>query len=435
MRAPRCAVRSGRVRDDFANLVQVELERPMFRYDPFSSEAMADPHRFYPELRADHPAYRLAEYHGWAIPRFADCWQVLQDHDRFSVVEGPVFTQELVRKPFEAESLNRASPQLSFGIWDPPHHTRIRRTMTSFFSPKRIESLEGDMRRLARDLLEDLVPRGTFDVVGDLAGPYALGNICRVLNLELDALPELFKLIQRSTARTPGVPGFTAVGMEAQAQIHPRICEAVLSRPACDTLEGGDIASALAGFEFDGVPLCEADVATQLFTLMLGGAETVPKVIAGGLLELAHQPEQWRALVRDPGLVPVAFEEMMRHQGPLQHVGRTLLDDVEIAGEAMKRGDRVFLLLQSANRDDREFRDGENFDIHREPRRNLAFGIGRHHCIGSHLARLEGRVLLETFLEFVGEYGVREREVLRPGSEFQVGVTRLPVEISPTLPR
>jgi cytochrome P450 len=335
-----------------------------------------------------------------------------------------------MREPFQAESFTRASSQRSFSTWDAPEHSRIRRAMIPRFGPKAIEAWEGEMRKLARTLLADLLPRGGFDVVGDLAGPFGLANIGRVLGLELEGLPELFKQIQRSTAREPREPGFTAAGMAVQGEVHERIRAAVASRREGGANEGEDVVGAMLRFELEGRRFSDVDVATQLFTLLLGGAETFPKIMAGGLLELARAPEQWQALSRDCALVPAAFEEMMRHQGVLQHVGRTALEDLEIGGQEIQRGDRVFLLLQSANRDERIFPDADRFDLHREPRRNLALGIGRHHCIGSHLARLEGRVLLETWLELVPGYSVVDSELCRPPSEFQVGYTRMPVEIS-----
>jgi cytochrome P450 len=409
-----------------------------FEYDPFSPEAMADPHRFYPTLRSEHPVYRLEAYHGWALSRFADCRLVLQDRDRFSVVEGPLFVKEQLRAPFGLDSIPGADPQRSFSTWDPPEHSRIRRAMASGFSPASIGALEDEMRARADELLAELVPRGGFDVVADLAGPFGLANIGRVIGLELEDLPALFKQIQRSTERNPLAPGFTPSGLAAQGEIHRLVCEAVAAgRGRRSEAAGGapfpeteSVMGSLLGFEYEDRPLDDADLATQLLTLLLGGAETIPKVLAGGLVELARQPDQWRSLLREPALVPAAFEEMMRHQGVLQHVGRTALEDLDVAGQRIRRGDRVFLLLQSANRDEREFPDGERFDVHREPRQHLALGLGRHHCIGSHLARLEAKVLLEAFLTHVSDYRVLEKETRRPPSEFQVGYTRLPIEIS-----
>jgi cytochrome P450 len=113
----------------------------------------------------------------------------------------------------------------------------------------------------------------------------------------------------------------------------------------------------------------------------------------------------------------------------LQHVGRTVLRPVEVSGQRIERGQRVFLLLQSANRDEREFPDPDRFDPARRPARHQGFGHGPHHCVGIHLARLEGRVLLEEFLSRISDYAVDLPGVERATSEFQIGYTRLPVEV------
>jgi cytochrome P450 len=169
-------------------------------------------------------------------------------------------------------------------------------------------------------------------------------------------------------------------------------------------------------------------VAVQLVTLITGGMETLPKILAGGLLELDRARDQRKALATDPALCAGAFEEMIRHQGVLQHVGRTALRDVDVAGQRIRRGERVFLLLQSANRDEREFPEPDRFDAARRPARHLGFGQGVHHCVGIHLARLEGRVLLEELLRALPEHTVDARGAERAVSEFQIGYTRMPVE-------
>ncbi len=406
----------------------------MLEYDPFSPEAMSDPHRFYPELRAHHPLYRLEAYHGWALSRFEHCFAVLQDPRRFSVVEGPLFVREQVVEPFEDGAIPAADPARSFSTWDPPGHTRIRRAMMPRFSPKAIAELEPGMRVLAQTLLDPLLDRGRFDLVRDLAGPFGLANASRALGLSLepDEIGPLFAKIQRSTERDPGRPGFTPAGMAVQGEIHQLIQDRVARTRRSRRVDGaaaGDVMTALLRFEMDGRGLGDAELATQLVTLLLGAAETIPKVIAGGLREIGRQPGAWQALGRDRARTSAVFEEMLRHQGVLQHVGRTALEDVDLGDQRIRRGDRLFLLLQSANRDEREFPDGERFDVHREPSRHLALGVGRHHCIGSHLARLEGRVLLEVLLDRVSGFRVVESGLERSASEFQVGHTRLPIEI------
>jgi cytochrome P450 len=165
-----------------------------------------------------------------------------------------------------------------------------------------------------------------------------------------------------------------------------------------------------------------------------GGTETVPKVVAGGLLELWRRPAQRAAVVGGPEgrgeRCGRAFEEMLRFGAPLQWVGRTLLTDTVVAGTAMQTGQRLVLLLASANRDEREFADPDEFRWDRVMPRHLAFGQGTHFCIGIHVARLEGRVLLEELLSRIPDYDIDEAGAVRPPSDFQVGYTAMPLVVA-----
>jgi len=398
----------------------------MFQYDPFSPESLVDPYPFYPVLRRDHPVYRLDAYHAWVLSRFEDCWRVLQDHEGFSIAEGPVFSPEALVAPFDSEATLGTEAHTSFATWDAPSHTRIRRAMMPGFSPKKILAMENELRAQAKTALDALLPHGRFDVVADFVGPFGLKNITDLLGLSIDDPKALFQRVQQTVVREPGRAGFTRDGLAIQAEITREICHTVAALRSAP--RDGSILAALLEFELDGSPLTDLEVAIQLTTLITGGAETLPKIIAGGLLELERHPEQRADLIADPTLSVAAFEEMMRHQGVLQHVGRTALRDFEVGGVEIPAGDRVILLLQSANRDEREFENGDSFDIRREPKRNLALGIGRHHCIGSHLARLEGRILIETMLPQLRNYRVERESLVRAASEFQVGYTSMTIE-------
>jgi cytochrome P450 len=176
-----------------------------------------------------------------------------------------------------------------------------------------------------------------------------------------------------------------------------------------------------------GEPLSDGEIAVQLGTLLVGGVETLPKIVAGGLLRLHRHPDQRAALVTDRSLVGNGFEEVMRTEAVLQWVGRTLFVDLDVAGTRMRAGQRVFLLLVSANHDEREFADPERFDVRRPFRRTLVFGHGTHFCIGAHVARLEGRVLLEEVLARIPDYDVDTTGVEKTPSEFQVGYVTMPL--------
>ncbi len=399
-------------------------------YDPFSLEAMTDPYPIYRALRESGGIHPLPQYDAFALARFEEVWQVLSDAERFSVAEGPVFFPQVVSRPCEVDALVRAARGQSFSTWDPPIHTQLRAAMSASFRPKTVMAFEGEARRLARVRLDACAPVGRLDVVGDYASHVAVGLACLVLGIPASEGPRLVALSNRSSRRADGQAGMSEEGLTVQAEIM-----ACLEEHVRDRRKGrgrGGVVDALLAVELEGRHLGDAEVATQLATLLVGGSETVPKIFAGGLRELAAAPEAVRAIREEPELVPGAFEEMVRHGGVLQSVGRTALVDVEVGGEWVRRGQRLFLLLQSANRDAREFPDPDRFDIRRRPQRHVGFGFGPHHCIGIHLARLEGRVLLEELLARVPAWTVDEGAVERPPSEFQIGYTSLPIEFRPT---
>jgi cytochrome P450 len=190
------------------------------------------------------------------------------------------------------------------------------------------------------------------------------------------------------------------------------------------------VVAALHQLEIDGRRLTDVEITTQLTTMVIGGVESLPKVIGGGVRSLAAHPDQRAALAGDLGRVPAAFEEILRLHLPLQFGTRTLLVDTEIAGTPMRAGQRVMLLYVSANHDDEEFPSAERFDIDRTMDRHLGFGHGVHFCIGAHSARLEAIVILEELLARVPEYEVDEAGVERLPSEFQIGDTAVPIEFA-----
>jgi len=408
----------------------------MLNYDPFSVEAMENPDQFFPELLADHPFYRLEQYNGWAISRFEHCWKILQERTAFSIVEGPVFPKTVGQCPFNRSEIKASLPDRSFSAWDAPAHPEIRKAMSSSFAPVPVAGMEKAMRAMCRDRLEAQFDSGEMDIVGDYAGLIVLPNICFRLGVPCDDPKSLFGRIQRATKRTQGKAGFTETGLEISADIGRQLAKSVASRRIereKSVQDNGTTLDSLLEYNYrdentETRLLTDEEIATHLRTLLIGGAETVPKVLAAGILQLHRQPEQLKALRENASLGRAAFEEMMRFGGVLQHVGRTAMVDYEIDGQNIKVGERVFLLIQAANRDEREFDVASHFNILRKTRRSLALGTGRHHCIGAHLARLEGRVLLEEFVRMIPKYHIDESALSRQPSEFQAGYTAMPIQ-------
>ena len=402
----------------------------MVEYDPFGPVAMTDPLPVYGELRAQYRAYPLPQYDAFALPRFADVWEASRDRTHFSIVEGPVSHRErLLVHNDGPPDVSSQKPMTSFSMADPPRHTTLRGAIAPAFTPGAVRRGEDAMRVQARALLDELVPRGRFDVVRELAAPVATVATCAQLGLpELDA-PRVTELVN-TVARRDGLnPGIGPEGQRAMGELATMTAAAVHAQVTRG--EATPVVAALRTLEVDGRRLTEDEITTQLTTMVIGGVESLPKVIGGGVRSLAAHPDQRAALVSDPTRVPAAFEEILRLHLPLQSGTRTLLEDAEIAGTRMQAGQRVMLLYVSANRDDDEFPDANRFDIDRVMERHLGFGHGVHFCIGAHSARLEAIVILQELLTRVPEYEVDEAGVERLPSEFQIGDTAVPIEFAP----
>jgi len=395
-------------------------------YDPFGVAAMTDPLPVYRALRDRFRAYPLPQYDAVALPRFADVWEASRNRSDLSIVEGPVSHRErLVVHNHEAPDRSLAHPVPTFSMLDPPHHTTLRGALAPAFTPGAVRRAEADVAALARGLLDELVPAGGFDVVRDYAAPVATAATCARLGLTDLDLRRVTAAVNTFARRDGTIPGISPEGQAAMVDLATMVAAAVH-----DQLGSGapaPVVAALAAVELEGRRLSEIEITTQLTTMVIGGVESLPKVIGGGARLLADHPDQRAAIAADPAKVPAAFEETLRLKVPLQFGTRTLVHDAEVAGTPLRAGQRVILLYISANRDEREFADPDRFDIERRPERHLGFGHGVHFCIGAHSARQEGVVLLRELLARVPEWEVDEAGVERLPSEFQLGDTAVPI--------
>jgi len=166
--------------------------------------------------------------------------------------------------------------------------------------------------------------------------------------------------------------------------------------------------------------------------LIITGADTVPYTIANLFYYLDQNPEQRNILKNDHSLIPSAFEETVRFDHPTNILGRKLNKDIELHGKKMKKGDSVIYLYQSAGRDEREFDNPDQFNIARQtPKRTISFGHGPHKCLGQHLAKLEGRVILEEIFKAIPEYTLQHSEMVRTFGEFLQGYRNMPIKFTP----
>lgn len=401
-----------------------------FSYDPFDPAVMADPLPYYRMLRDEHPVYYIDKWDTYALSRFADIWQVLEINDGTFVAsegtlpaatvlgrhnDGPVPDPPLHPMPFHAN-------------FDAPIYDSVRRCTAGPFRPKSVSQLADRIRLLANERLDELLPRGAFDLTQEYGGIVAASVVCELLGLPVDLAPDVLATVNAGSLAQPGS------GVEV-ANARPGYLEylvPIVERRRVDA-SGGElpIVDNLIGYRLpDGSAFSDVEAATQMLGVFIGGTETVPKIVAHGLWELGRRPDQMAAVRADQDVnVSVAREEMIRYCAPAQWFARTVRKPFTIHGTTIEPGQRIITLLASANRDEREYRDPDDFVWNRPIERLLAFGRGQHFCLGVHLARLEITIMVTEWLKRVNHWRIDSEAASRPPSSFQWGWNNIPVEV------
>ncbi len=307
----------------------------------------------------------------------------------------PVHQQGYLPRAYEPGDPRAELPAADLLTMDPPDHTRLRRLVTSAFTPRAVAELEPWIRDLAQRLLADTDGAACFDVIDALAFPLPIAVICHLLGVPAEDQTQ-FRIWGHEVAAN--LDPQTA----AAAQAETRAAEVALTGYLKDLVDkrranpDGSILSALIAAEQEGDRLSSDEVVSMALLLLVAGFETTVNLIGNGTVALLGQPDSWERLHHDPALVPAAVEEMLRYDSPVQLTSRIATEDVEVAGTVIPAGLPVIVLIGGANRDPGVFERPDEFLIDRpDPGRHLSFSLGIHHCLGSALARLEGRIAIE----------------------------------------
>ncbi|HEY6648835.1 MAG TPA: cytochrome P450, partial [Mycobacterium sp.] len=296
-----------------------------FSYDPFDPAVMADPLPYYRVLRDEHPVYYIDRWDTYALSRFADIWQVLEINDGTFVASegtlpaatvlanhnaGPVPDPPLHPMPFHAN-------------FDAPIYDGVRRCTSSQFRPKSVAALADRIRTLANERLDELLPRGTFDLTQEYGGIVAASVVCELVGLPVELAPEVLANVNAGSLAQPGS------GVEV-ANARPGYLEYLTPIVQRRRSEGADgdspiVDNLIADRLPDGSALTDMEAAVQMLGVFIGGTETVPKIVAHGLWELGRRADQIAAVRADlDANVPLAREEMIRYCAPAQWFARTL---------------------------------------------------------------------------------------------------------------
>jgi cytochrome P450 family 142 subfamily A polypeptide 1 len=389
-------------------------------------------------LREHDPVHRDDRNGLWVVTKYDDICHVERHPELYSSAQG-------VRpKGGGADSLSIVS-------MDDPEHARQRRLVSRGFTPARITALMDEIRRLARELVDQVAARGECDFVDDIAKPLPLIVIAQMLGLPVadrERLAHWSDTMMAAEGAEADEPRAFAAGQAWSEYITYLV--ALLAdrraRPRDDLIsvllgsaEAGELAfdeaalqEGIARGSLAGTNLATDELLSFLVLLLVAGNETTRNALSGGLLALSQFPDQRELLAHDLSLVNSATEEILRFVSPVISFTRTVVEDTELRGRELRAGDVVLNLYPSANRDADVFDHPDEFRVDRSPNLHLAFGTGPHFCLGANLARTEIRILLEELFTRLPDIRVPDGATAqREPNSLVTTISHLPVVFTP----
>ncbi|MEU1982948.1 cytochrome P450 [Nocardia sp. NPDC019395] len=364
-------------------------------YDPYDVELNADPYPMFKRIREEKPLYYNETHDFYALSRFADVNAALIDKDTFSSARGAII--ELIKANIEI-------PPGVIIFEDPPIHTMHRKLLSRMFTPRKIKALEDKIREFCCQSLDPLVGTGKIDFIADLGAQMPMRTIGMLLGIPEEDQEAVRDFANDQMRTEEGKPMKASTEGMVSGELFEKYVDWRTENPS------DDIISELLNVEFEDETgtlrhLTRDEILTYINVVSGAGNETTTRLIGWAGKVLAEHPDQRRELAQNPSLIPAAIEELLRFEPPAPHVARYVTRDIEYHGQTVPEGSAMMLLIGAANRDHRQFDpDGDVFDIHRESKPHLAFSVGTHFCMGSALARLEGRVALEEILKRFPEW-------------------------------
>ncbi len=368
-----------------------------------NAELIANPFALFAQIRSMSPIMPLpfplgeTDNQAWMLTRMEEAVQVLKDQAHFTVDPSSIGISNLfgsnATETSEAPTFFTSKTMLTV---DEPDHRRLRLLVSKAFTPRYIEGLRPRVQEIADALLDRVQAQGQMEMVKDYAFPLPINVIAEMLGIPE---PDWAQIRTWSQALAQGL---SVGGRDPGVGAHMRAFGEYTARLVADKRQhpGDDLISQMIAIEEAGDRLNEAELLSMITLLIFAGHETTSNLIATGTLMLLDHPEQLAKLKADPGLVPSAVEELLRFNGPATIAGpRYAKEEIELAGQQIKKGDVLFALLASANRDESQFTQPEELEIARALNRHIAFGQGIHTCLGAPLARLEGDIAFTTLLK------------------------------------
>jgi cytochrome P450 len=388
-------------------------------FDPYDVEINADPYPTYERLRDEAPIYHNERYDFWALSRHEDVQRALANWQVFSSSHGDLL------------DIMRAGIEMPKGVvmWeDPPVHTTHRGLMSRVFTPKRMAQLEDQVRAYCIRCLDPLIGSDRFDIITELASILPMRVIGMLLGIPEQDQVAVRNRTDRDLRTRPGEPMVIVESEVVTGEMFADYIDWRSQHPS------DDLMTMLLNAQFEdetGVTrtLTRQEVLTYTSVLAGAGNETTGRLIGWLAKVLAEHPDQRRLVAEQRSLVPNVIEETLRFEPTGHASARCVTEDIEYYDTTVPAGSAVLLLMASANRDPRRFENPDVYDVSRTDLQHLTFGYGLHFCLGTHLARLEGRVALDEMLNRWPEWDIDYSGVKLASTSTVRGWERLPLVV------
>ncbi len=406
----------------------VERLQTGIAYTPNTSSFYTDPYPLYHELQERDPFHRSYADYGWVVSRYQTIETVLRDQ-RFSADDRKGRPWKMIHKMMlQAGRLEKDEEFIpSILRLDPPDHTRLRKLVSKVFTPRAIQALRPQIENVVAQLLAAVQDADTIDIIRDVANPLPIIVIAEMLGIP-HADREQFKRWSDEAIRELDIASIDDLRRSGQAikELNAYFADIIEQRRRQPQ---DDLLSALILAEEEGDTLTVEEIYATCELLLIAGHETTTNLIGNGMLALLRNPEQLTLLRNAPDLIPNAIEELLRYDSPVQITSRYALEDCELDGQAIKKGQQLVLLLGAANRDPAVYEQPGRLDITRQYSKHLSFSIGIHFCLGAALARLEGQIAVSALLRRFPGLRLASDSVQWRDSATLRGLTALPVVI------
>jgi len=366
-------------------------------YRPNDPGLLANPFPLYRRLQDEDPAHWSHDLKAWVLTRYEDVKRVCLDATMSSDRLRPFFAALPATEAQQMAALMR-----TLTLWmvfrDPPEHTRLRRLASRVFHVRSIHALRPNVEAMSAWLLERIGEREELDFIAEFAGPLPALVIMDMLGVPREELARLKRLSDEMALFIGSARDAAAKYARAEAATHEMVAlfrDLIALRRRAPR---ADLLSELVHLEDDGDRLSDDELVATCVLLLFAGHETTTHHIANGLAAMLRFPAQAERLRRNPALAAAAVEELLRYDGPIGAQVRIVREPQGFHGREFQPGERVFLMLNAANRDPRAYHEPDRLDFERRGPAHLTFGYGAHICLGFPLARLEGQIALPAVL-------------------------------------